>query len=125
MRRLICLMVAAAALGLLGVSASGAGAAAEGTMNVGPQPNSNPFEGGCQEGRVCIWSKANYSGQLSWWAEGNTGCKNHENNPWFRSFFNATSHDSATFGGAGKYYAHSGAAYPGAYNGLVCIVYGI
>jgi hypothetical protein len=133
MRKLIGLMAVVAALGLLGVSASGAGAEvlpaegaatvpAAGTINVGPQPNGNPFEGGCHEGQVCIWSQANYSGQLSWWSEGNTGCKSHvENNP-FRSFFNATSHDVVTFGGAGKYYPHSGNANPGALYGEVCIV---
>jgi len=112
MRKLISLVAVVAAFGLLGVSASGATAA-------------NPFENGCKEGLVCIWSEANYKGQLSWWSEGDTGCKNHENNLWFRSFFNATSHDNVTFGGAGTYKPHSGNPNPGAFDGLVCIVYGV
>lgn len=138
MRKLLGLMAVVAALGLLGTSASGAEAEvlpaeaaanpavpASGTMNVGVQPNASPFEGGCHEGLVCIWSQAHYSGQLSWWSEANTGCKNHETNPWFRSFFNATSHDGVRFGGAGTYAPHSGNANPGSFNGLVCITYGV
>ncbi|MGA9284020.1 MAG: peptidase inhibitor family I36 protein [Solirubrobacteraceae bacterium] len=113
MRKLVGLMTVVTALGLLGVSASGADAA-------------NPFENGCKEGLVCIWSEANYKGQLSWWSEGEPdSCKAHEKNLWFRSFFNATSHDVVTFGGAGKYNPHSGNPNPGALDGLVCITYGV
>jgi hypothetical protein len=47
----------------------------------------------CAEGgRVCAWSGANYTGTFSWWAA-NTGCHNHEFNPFIRSGWNHTGHD--------------------------------
>jgi hypothetical protein len=124
-------MAVVAALGLLGVSASGAAASPagptasglSGTINVGPQPNTTPAQGGCPGGYACIWTGAEYSGQLSYWAETNEGCKTHEAFHTFYSFYNATSHDVVTFGNGGTYYPFSGQAHPGATTGNVCLVY--
>jgi hypothetical protein len=127
MRKLMGIIAVLAAVGLLAIPASGAAAqsaipagAVEGTVNVGAQPNSNPFEGGCKEYYVCIWTGSNYSGQLSYWYYENYGCKTHEAFHTFYSFFNAGGR-WVIFGTAGEYSGHSGNPTPGATTGNVCI----
>lgn len=122
MRKLIAVLAVVAAFGLLGVSASGAAALpAEGTMNVGVIPATTPAEGGCPDNYVCIWTGANFSGQLSYWAESNTGCKTHDAFHTFYSLANRTQFDGVIFGSAGLYLPKTNNPTPGATTGNVCI----
>lgn len=44
----------------------------------------------CPANAVCAWSGTNYTGDFSWWAAGDTGCKAHAGNPTIRSGVNNT-----------------------------------
>ena len=88
---------------------------------MGPIPNGTPAEGGCPANKVCIWTGANFTGQLSYWAEADFGCKTHESFHTFYSLANRTDHDGVIFGSAGLYLNNTSSSNPGASTGNVCI----
>lgn len=53
-----------------------------------PQASANIFD--CSAGQICVWEDTSYTGQMSWWWQGDRGCKTHRENPNIRSAYNLT-----------------------------------
>ena len=59
-------------------------------------------KGDCPANYVCAWEGYNYSGELSYWPEWNTGCHSHAGNPKIRSLWNRSNY-FVRYGGAGTF----------------------
>lgn len=65
-------------------------------------PKASAAKSDCPANHVCAWEGYNYTGQLSYWAESNTGCHSHAENPKIRSLWNRSGY-RVRYGGQGVF----------------------